>query len=62
MNENEFELDGKVYAAVKHRFVPHRCESCAFDDGMACLMSEVPPCSALVRKDNRNVIFMENQQ
>ena len=55
MNENEFELDGKVYVAVEDS----NCDGCAFS---AVTCSPTPPCHNEDRKDNKSVIFVEKQQ
>lgn len=62
MNENEFELDGKVYVAVEGK----DCDGCAFCDGpddntaIGCGLS--PRCYPHGRIDNRSVIFTEKTQ
>lgn len=57
MNENEFELDGKVYVAVG---VTHEsCHGCAVYHKFCSL---APMCIQEKRKDNRNVIFVEKPQ
>lgn len=54
MNENEFELNGRWYAA---RDTDGICEGCAFEsDKSGC--DSTPPCSSR-RSDGRNVIFVE---
>ena len=62
MNEDEFELDGKVYAAIEKAKSMSRCSYCAFDKNWECLERDVPSCAMDVRKDGRNVIFVEKQQ
>jgi hypothetical protein len=52
MDENEFEMDGVVYAAVK----ANNCTNCAFDDDpIGC--ANTPNCVADLRRDLRDVIF-----
>lgn len=54
MNENEFELNGRWYAA---RDTDGVCEGCAFEgDKTGC--DSTPPCSTR-RSDGRNVIYVE---
>ena len=57
MNENEFELDGKVYVATEYRDESISCiAQCALSgicDDVRCLPYE--------RTDGRNVIFVEKQ-
>nr|DAL71794.1 MAG TPA: hypothetical protein [Caudoviricetes sp.] len=54
MNENEFELNGKMYVAVD---TTGTCEGCAFEgDKTGC--DSTPSCSPR-RSDGRNVIYVE---
>lgn len=54
-NENEFELNGRWYAA---RDTDGVCEGCAFEgDESGC--DSTPPCSSPRRSDRRNVIYVE---
>ena len=54
MNENEFELNGRWYAAVD---TTGTCEGCAFEgDKTGC--DSTPSCSPR-RSDGRNVIYVE---
>ena len=62
MNEDEFELDGKVYTAIEKAKSMSRCFYCAFDKNWECLERNIPACGNEVRKDGRNVIFVEKQQ
>lgn len=57
MDENEFEIDGKVYVAVPDdgEFF---CSGCAFES-YTCPEIE---CRPKHRLDGRNVIFVEKQQ
>ena len=58
MNENEFELDGKVYVSVD---VDHdSCCKCALRVH-PCYLTNFPHCTPNDRKDKRNVIFVERQ-
>lgn len=61
MNENEFELNGKVYVAVDNK----ECDGCAFsygDDGSVTDGCGVcPRCYPSEREDDRSVIFVEKQ-
>lgn len=63
MGENEFELDGKRYIAVGANI---GCIGCAMDDLNVCprhvKSDKVPNCAPSLRKDGRNVIFVEKQQ
>lgn len=61
MNENEFELDGKVYVAVDAEC---GCNGCAFNQVSVrdCNAYAAPYCTRKYRIDNRNVIFVEKQQ
>lgn len=58
MNENEFELDGKIYVAMEQDSFPF-CEGCAFD-ALPC--GHLPECTLNKRRDGINVIFVEKQQ
>jgi len=59
MNENEFELDGKVYVANHEEGLS--CSSCVFLE-YPCYSWKVPPCSGADRFDGKTVIFMEKPQ
>lgn len=73
MNENEFELDGKVYVASKAVTHTSRnpCYGCTFridDRSLCCCWLNgldddcAPSCDADFRADNMHVIFMEKPQ
>lgn len=59
MNENEFELDGKVYVAVVAD--GKSCSGCALKF-RPCYSTEYPYCIGSDRKDGRDVIFVEKPQ
>lgn len=62
MNENEFELDGKVYSEVdvSHKNGDNTCDECAFfDDDEMCACA--PSCLPMFRSDSKTVIFVEKQ-
>lgn len=57
MNENEFELDGKVYVSTEDYEKMTPCH-------MQCALSEICKdirCIPQERTDGRNVIFLEKQ-
>ena len=64
MNENEFELDGKVYVAEQCVLIDENpsCCWCAFDALSKRINCKIVPCDDHERKDGRNVIFVEKQQ
>lgn len=59
MNENEFELDGKVYVAKQNPSGELRCGECHFHEGFGgCTIPlDLPPCNSVFRKDKYSVIF-----
>ena len=60
MNENEFEIDGKVYVSRRE----DTCHGCAFDgvaQDIPC-RSYLPSCIDSDRNDGEFVIFVEKQQ
>ena len=61
MRENEFNLFGNVYIAVEKAKSMSRCSYCAFIDSIYCLDYEIPQCDGSMRKDRRDVIFMEKR-
>ena len=60
MNENEFELDGKVYVAVEHDN-SGACIECSFSGSVMCMDDKIK-CIPTMRTDMRNVIFVEKPQ
>lgn len=58
MNENEFELDGKVYVAVQS---DGTCSGCALILTSKKTCHSAPACDRVHREDKRNVIFVEKQ-
>lgn len=58
MNENEFELDGKVYVAVD---CIKSCRECAFiRNRLACAKAK-KVCLSQNRADKRHVVLVEKQ-
>jgi len=60
MNENEFELNGKVYVEidVSDRNCDNPCAGCAFfNDNKMCFRA--PSCFTMFRADSKRVIFVE---
>ena len=62
MNEDEFEMDGITYIAAEKANSMTRCSYCAFNKNLECLDRNMPACRNDIRKDGRNVIFVEKQQ
>lgn len=62
MNENEFELDGKVYVAESYDIGEtfNLCGNCSFRCRSE-LCEIAPSCGWQDRKDKQNVIFTEKQ-
>lgn len=63
MNENEFELDGKVYVALPAN--GDSCYGCSFINHQCRVMVSdmmIPDCNERTRNDKKNVIFMEKPQ
>ena len=62
MNEDEFELNGKLYVSEKAKS-KSSCSGCSlFYSAFSCISDNHPKCIGKTRKDGRNVIFVEKQQ
>ena len=61
MNENKFSFRGVSLRAKEIGI--YSCEGCYLSNGHYCAQlresGEIPPCSSGVRKDGKNVIFVE---
>ena len=62
MNENEFELDGKVYSAVSVADDDWTCIGCQLGDKYGCFAPDYVKCMNDDRKDGKNVIFTDKPQ
>ena len=64
MNENGFSFRGITLHAEEVRL--YTCEGCYLSNGHYCAhlreSKEIPPCSSKVRKDEKNVIFVEREK
>ena len=56
--ENKFMHEGVWYVA-SNEILTHNCIGCAGDCNSS-LCAQLPPCSDAVRKDGRDVIFVES--